>query len=183
MEKSNEKEEPRTSFREIFNRNVNLLTILGIFNALAIYSSSLVKKSIAMPLSFIFSILSIVVLWVIIMDIPKYKEKNLKYEFLITSLILCQFLMVANIVMNYLDLIAGFFLLVIFFLEFYFISISLMKYVFVRFKKFDFKKFNFPNIMFAFVLLILIPFEIFLARFITKYVVIFLDFLFIQYWK
>ena len=39
-------EQKQISFREFLDRNINLLTIIGIFNALAIYASSIQKDDI-----------------------------------------------------------------------------------------------------------------------------------------
>ena len=107
------------SFRDFFERNTSLFTVLGIFNALAIYSSQLNNKECSDLLSFLFSILSIATLVPIIVDTPKnvtYVKDvtvfKIRFAFLKFALILTQFLIALNILQNFPVLVS----LLIFFL-------------------------------------------------------------------
>ena len=62
-------EKKPVKFKEILERNTSLLTILGIFNALSIYSGSL--EGVGKYVSFCFLILSMMVLWQVIIDFHK----------------------------------------------------------------------------------------------------------------
>lgn len=48
----------KSQFVKFLNKNINLITILGIFNGLSIYSSSLEEESGAYIVGFVFTFLS-----------------------------------------------------------------------------------------------------------------------------
>lgn len=60
-----------SQFGKYLNKNINLITILGIFNGLSIYSSSLEEESGAYIVGFVFTFLSVLVIRELILQIPK----------------------------------------------------------------------------------------------------------------
>lgn len=62
--------------RKYVNENINIFTVVGIFNALAIYSSSIEEGVISKVLSFIFGILSVIFFFPILTSIPQTKRKS-----------------------------------------------------------------------------------------------------------
>ena len=61
-------------FKNYLNENINLITILGIFNGLSIYSSTLEDSSGKYLLGFVFTLISILILRELILNIPKEED-------------------------------------------------------------------------------------------------------------
>lgn len=60
-----------SQFGKYLNKNINLITILGIFNGLSIYSTTLEDNSGSYVIGFVFSFLSVLVIRELILQIPK----------------------------------------------------------------------------------------------------------------
>lgn len=61
-------------FSKYLNKNVNLITILGIFNGLTLYGSNLDDSNEAYIIGFVFTFLSVLIIRELVLKIPK-KEK------------------------------------------------------------------------------------------------------------
>jgi hypothetical protein len=61
-------------FSKYLNKNVNLITILGIFNGLTLYGSTLDDSNEAYIIGFVFTFLSVLIIRELVLKIPK-KEK------------------------------------------------------------------------------------------------------------
>ena len=64
-------------FKNYLNENINLITILGIFNGLSIYSSTLEDSNGKYLLGFVFTLISIFILRELILNIPEKEDLHL----------------------------------------------------------------------------------------------------------
>ena len=112
-------EKTEETLRSFFERNTNLFTVLGIFNALGIYSSQIKSLEYSEMLAFLFTMLSLAVLWPIIIDSPNddyddhngYRGIRIKFFLLRFGLIMTQFGFVMNTMNNFPGMISVFILL------------------------------------------------------------------------
>lgn len=97
------------TLRSFFERNTNLFTVLVIFNALAIYSSQMASIEYSEMLVFLFTMLSLAVLWPILIDSPDddYDDDNgfrgikIKFMLLRFGLVMTQFGFAMNTLKNF----------------------------------------------------------------------------------
>jgi len=118
----------KPTFREVLERNTNLLTVFSIFNALSIWSAQIEQEPVNTILPFFFICLSIITLWEVIRD--TYSEQNHGFLHYIYSLLLVfsQIAMVYYIFNKYFNFI----ILIIYFLLFIILAFNihrLMMYI------------------------------------------------------
>lgn len=133
------------SLRSYIERNVSLFTVLGIFNALAIYSISIKDTETSDPLSFLFSLLSIVILWPLIIDTAhKNEDENPNYTLILFrfALVLAQFSLSLYTIKSF----PGFFQTLIFIIALIKIALPLFDFLFYHYIKKKLSKFSISNI-------------------------------------
>lgn len=98
-----ENEEVDISFRDYINNNVNLLTVLGIFNALAIYSGSVKNYVISEYLGFIFTAMSSAIVWLLLVEVHKSESKIINPGILLfkIGLFMLQFIFITMTAVTY----------------------------------------------------------------------------------
>lgn len=94
------KPKTKETLRSFFERNVNLLTVSGIFNALAIYSSQLPEGS-SSALPFIFVLLSSVAFFPVIGDIKEHDDISVTFVLLRLTLVFSQIFLFQQISKQY----------------------------------------------------------------------------------
>jgi len=133
------------SLRSYIERNVSLFTVLGIFNALAIYSISIKDTETSEPLSFLFSLLSIVILWPLIIDTAhKNEDENPNYTLILFrfALVLAQFSLSLYTIKSF----PGFFQILIFIIALIKLGLPFFDFLFYRYIKKKLSKFSLTNI-------------------------------------
>ena len=90
-----------TQFKEYLNENVNLITILGIFNGLSVYSSTLDDDAGKYILGFIFTVCSVMILRELILEVPKEQELHIPLISFVISLCGVWLFLVYSIFKNY----------------------------------------------------------------------------------
>jgi hypothetical protein len=153
-----------TTIRNILDRNVNLLTVLGIFNGLAFYANTIEPKSIGIWLSFFFLFHSIIVLWVILIDIPNKKLSLFIFQ---SALLMCQLFMVGYLILSYSAIVVSLIFLGLFFLFFYLIALLLIKIMTLKIKNFNIRKKIFHFLLLLIPMLIAIIPSLYLAKYAT----------------
>lgn len=166
------KNEKKSKLRKVFEKNTNLITVFGIFNAFIIFSQSIEIKELSLTFSFIFSILSIIVIWEIIGDF--FKLDGLLYRLIAGSFAFIQLGMIGYLVLLNQDMFFQFIFIVITFTSIYLFTLGLIKLELLIFKdRFSKSK----NLVLLYFIVAIFP-SVFIAGLLSKVSMNFLIWLF-----
>jgi len=138
--------QPKFNFRDYIDKNVNLFTVVGIFNALAIYSTSLDENILSDLLSFSFTMLSVALIFPLIRSLPDEESDSFDFYYkevyvslFRLGLIFIQFLLIVYVLKRFYPYI----LIVLFFIFVMYMLSPVTRYVtvpLIRYYKVDTKK-------------------------------------------
>src|SRR5690606_33619588 len=92
----------KETFRDFIDRNTNLLTVVGIFNALALYSNSIQPKFLSEYLGLLFILISVgISIAVAKPELTEIKNFNFKTQLFKFSLLLSQTILIVHLLLAY----------------------------------------------------------------------------------